>query len=498
MADNPSASSSLKDYLKKYMSNDDREMKNKKKKKKRAKPGFSGVIVVDEDPIWQKPVNLGDDDEEDAPDEEKPQFDEDVDVKRIKRLELLRSKRPLGAISDDGSGWVSISTATTTSNVRSEEKDSEIRNRNDSPSPKGRAVGARDGQTARYDTPSEASDSDGAARDLSPPRRKQRDSDISPPRRKQRDSDISPPRRKQRDSDISPPRRKQRDSDISPPRRRQRDSDISPPRRPRRDSEFQNEKHSADLSPPRKVKNESHYPDRTSDLSPPRKKQLPTQRRQGLVSAEDIKDEISRRRKEDFLKFKQMDPSVSGRNAAAVYRDKATGQRMTREAFLDSQKKQLKKDSPPKEVKLEWGKGLAQKREAEARLQDMESEKNKPFARTRDDPDLDKMLKERVRWGDPMAHLVRKKHSEEDDAMLPDLGDDEGMKRSGFIIPQQVPNHSWIKRGIEAAANRYGIKPGRHWDGVDRSNGYEKELFKRTNDRRATEQEAYLWSVADM
>lgn len=25
----------------------------------------------------------------------------------------------------------------------------------------------------------------------------------------------------------------------------------------------------------------------------------------------------------------------------------------------------------------------------------------------RDDPDLDKMLKERVRWGDPMAHLVK-------------------------------------------------------------------------------------------
>lgn len=25
----------------------------------------------------------------------------------------------------------------------------------------------------------------------------------------------------------------------------------------------------------------------------------------------------------------------------------------------------------------------------------------------RDDPDLDKMMKERLRWGDPMAHLVK-------------------------------------------------------------------------------------------
>lgn len=35
------------------------------------------------------------------------------------------------------------------------------------------------------------------------------------------------------------------------------------------------------------------------------------------------------------------------------------------------------------EIKLEWGKGLAQKREAEARLEELEHEKEKPFARSR-------------------------------------------------------------------------------------------------------------------
>ena len=35
------------------------------------------------------------------------------------------------------------------------------------------------------------------------------------------------------------------------------------------------------------------------------------------------------------------------------------------------------------EKKLEWGKGLAQKREAEARELELEMEKDKPFARTR-------------------------------------------------------------------------------------------------------------------
>ncbi|CAH9146515.1 unnamed protein product [Cuscuta epithymum] len=106
----------------------------------------------------------------------------------------------------------------------------------------------------------------------------------------------------------------------------------------------------------------------------------------------------------------------------------------------------------------------------EARLQELENEKEKLFARSRDDPELDNMLKERLRWGDPMAHLVKKKQADQA-LLLPDFGSDDRMKESGFVIPQEVPPHSWIRRGLKAAPNRYGIKTGRHWDGFDRSNG---------------------------
>ncbi|CAL9023285.1 unnamed protein product [Prunus brigantina] len=75
-----------------------------------------------------------------------------------------------------------------------------------------------------------------------------------------------------------------------------------------------------------------------------------------------------------------MDPSISGKEAEPVYRDKKTGERISKEELLKSQRKVEEK---PKEIKLEWGKGLAQKGEAETKLEELELEKEKPFARTR-------------------------------------------------------------------------------------------------------------------
>ncbi|XP_009760789.1 uncharacterized protein [Nicotiana sylvestris] len=539
-----STSTSLKDYLKKYESNNEEE-KKKQKKKKKVKPSVKGgVIVVDEDPVWQKPVKIEDEEDESA-EEELPQVNEDIEVKRMKRLEQLRARRPYGSISEDGSGWVSLSS--TSNNIPSDDQIADLspprkrRGRNDTPSPDPQLKQSSPSATylspprkprARNDTPSPES---GFKRpstqegDLSPPRKREprlrsssaRDADMSPPRKRRVQSDTPELETKplsSRDADISPPRRRKarndspesdmksfstRNTDISPPRRRRTRNDTPSPEA--------KAKPSADLSPPRRRQKYGQSPPDMSDVSPPRRgsrasdsdlsrKARPETSttkqglKTGLVSGKDIKEEIAKTKKEDWLRFKEMDPLLSGRGAEPVYRDKITGERMSKEEFLKSKKKKEEKEKP-KEIKLEWGKGLAQKRELEARLQELESEKEKPFARSRDDPELDSMLKERVRWGDPMAHLVKKKQLE---PSLPDFGANDKMKDSGFIIPQEIPSHSWIKRGLDAAPNRYGIRPGRHWDGVDRSTGYEKQLFKRTNEKQATEREAYLWSVSDM
>ncbi len=60
-------------------------------------------------------------------------------------------------------------------------------------------------------------------------------------------------------------------------------------------------------------------------------------------------------------------------------------------------------------------------------------------------------------------------------------------------MPQVVPAHSWLKRNVGAPLNRYGIKPGRHWDGVDRSNGFERDMFAQQNKQASLDREARAW-----
>ena len=110
--------------------------------------------------------------------------------------------------------------------------------------------------------------------------------------------------------------------------------------------------------------------------------------------------------------------------------------------------------------------------------------------------DVDALLKERERFGDPMAHLVKKRPAVEPHIVPAAL--QKKMKKSGFVIPQDIPAHSYLKRNLGPPGNRYNIRPGRHWDGVDRSTGFERDMFAIINERKHRSQEAHMWSQGDM
>lgn len=232
--------------------------------------------------------------------EEKPQVDEDIEVKRMRRLEHLRAIRASNPISEDGSGWVTLSpkpsnlndsnsdlspprkqTArdnTTTDELKHSREDNDLspprqqRMRHHTPWPEpdnpSSYMSPAHNRRARNDTPSPGRDRKPGKEDmdLSPPRQRGKlhhTPSPEPYKGPVRSSDLSPPRnRRVRNNTPSPPRQRRRhhytpspEPECSP----RRDNDISPPRRPRRDSPYNGDLRASpvsDLSPPRKSRND--------------------------------------------------------------------------------------------------------------------------------------------------------------------------------------------------------------------------------------------------
>uniref|UniRef100_K1PBX2 BUD13 homolog n=1 Tax=Magallana gigas TaxID=29159 RepID=K1PBX2_MAGGI len=212
----------------------------------------------------------------------------------------------------------------------------------------------------------------------------------------------------------------------------------------------------------------------------------------GLSSAKDLKREADIIRKKEDETFKQLTetksggayaiPSASasvsasasgpGENAVTQYRksgrqQKKKGAEPTQEEIKQTEKLDARYD--------EWGKGMKQKEEKAIRLEDHVYEMTKPLARSKDDQDLDTMLKDQERADDPMLTFIKKKKL-------------KGLEKKA------LPKY----KGPPPPPNRFGIMAGYRWDGVDRSNGFERSIYAKTSDKKAVELMAYKWSVEDM
>lgn len=66
----------------------------------------------------------------------------------------------------------------------------------------------------------------------------------------------------------------------------------------------------------------------------------------------------------------------------------------------------------------------------------MRQEAAKPFARSADDADIDRAFRDRVRFGDPMAHLAARRAGNAPPPPVVPQHMQRQMRKSGFVVPQ--------------------------------------------------------------
>jgi len=189
--------------------------------------------------------------------------------------------------------------------------------------------------------------------------------------------------------------------------------------------------------------------DEDSDRSNSRK--MTSGHNAGLQSSDHFK------KTEQKIRKKKLGTEEKLERGETVYRNKDG----TELDAQDSEKNYDDKESDPL-----WNLGAVQKRQ----ILEMSEERNKmsegTFARSVNDVDL--YQKDILRAEDPMARESR-----------------------GNVNKK-------IYKGPQPKPNRFGIRPGYRWDGIDRGNGFEDQVVGALYAKGRKKEERYKWSCADM
>lgn len=189
-------------------------------------------------------------------------------------------------------------------------------------------------------------------------------------------------------------------------------------------------------------------------------------------SEKDVKNHGTDEGDEKGARLKKHPSAIdSGEGEATVYRDKH-GRKINIEKEKLILKERVQKIEEGRLEDLVWKKGIAQLLSAKEGAERLKSEAVAPFSVYKGDNEREEELKMRIRWGDPISASMTK----------------AGRKKEG----------DQVYKGPEAPPNRFNIAPGYRWDGVDRSNGFEKRFFLVQNRKLAESHDAYAWSCEDL
>lgn len=161
--------------------------------------------------------------------------------------------------------------------------------------------------------------------------------------------------------------------------------------------------------------------------------------------------------------------TAMGRGTETIYRD-ASGRVINIVMKRAEARKQVEEEARKEAIKIEAQKGDVQRAQLAQRREDLADAKYLPVSRFADDKELNEELKDTERWNDPAAQFLTS-------------------KKAG----KSITGKPLYKGAIPP--NRYKIRPGYRWDGVDRGNGFEGDYFKAQNHRKNLKDLDYAWQM---
>ena len=192
----------------------------------------------------------------------------------------------------------------------------------------------------------------------------------------------------------------------------------------------------------------------------------------GLLSREQLRAQREARKAAEEAASREAPVAEPAVPQETVYRD-AQGRRIDLQEEELRMREEEELRARKEAEKKEWNRGLVQRREEAQRLAMLQQASTDSVSRYEDDARWNDARREQMHWDDP-AQAFLSRHS-----------------RGRRIVRP-------VYEGPAPPPNRFGIKPGYRWDGVDRSNGFERKYLVSLNNAQRTKAEFHAWSAEDM